>query len=82
MYKWISKERRIQMGEWKIGDSISFVDGKGVSHSALVIHVSETCLNIAYVDLDSNLIKKESVPFYEEGMSGRFYRFNDHLGLL
>lgn len=62
----------------QIGDVVVFVDGNGVRHNALVIYVFQTTLNIAYVgsgETDSYgnlLIKKTSVPFKEDGMSG-FY---------
>lgn len=66
------------MKELKIGDVVTFTDIEGRRHNALVIHVWESSVNVAYVDPNEsnsfgNCIAKEtSIPFKEATMAG-FY---------
>lgn len=68
------------MPEAKIGEAVKYVDAKGIAHVALIIHVWEACLNIAYIskskdneDSSGNeIIKQTSVPFRQEGMESGY----------
>lgn len=74
------------MEKYEVGDRVIFVDEYGIEHNALIIYVWQSCLNIAYVDVAGGdriaaqdsfgncIIKRTSIPLFQEGMSGLYVK--------